>query len=174
MAYATDMKPQLPSWITPEGIDLKRVPLESFIGQALSDDLAQFASACRLLGAIAHHGRNDAGIFLLGLLSHHRDDLRRLEHVAEALGAFPSASAAAVLFDELRRVKGSNSTRGYLNCVVNALQRFPADLICEGFRELAADRSQSYRMRQRFEQIFWSLPAPSNPPWPNKPLEPTA
>jgi hypothetical protein len=56
------MARQLPSWITPEGIDLKRMPLESFISRTFAQELEKFASACRLLEAMAHQGRNEAGV----------------------------------------------------------------------------------------------------------------
>ena len=157
------MAHQVPSWITPEGIDLKRVPLESFISQTFASELEKVGSACRLLEAMAYQGRDEAGVYLLGLLSHYRDDLQRLQRVAQALGGFRSASAAQALFDELRRVKGSNSTRGYLSCVIGALQRLPPDLTREGFQQLADDPAQSYRMRQRCREILWNLPAVANP-----------
>ncbi len=56
-----------------------------------------------------------------------------------------------VLFDELKRVKSTNSTRRYLNEVIDVLSRMPPELVLSGFEELADDKSFTPRMRAKFQ-----------------------
>jgi hypothetical protein len=92
---------------------------------------------------MAYHGRVDAGVYLLGLLRHYQDDLGRLELVVEALEHLQNKACADALFGELRRLEASNATRRYLDQVIKALVRFPAELVEAGFQALAADHSFS-------------------------------
>lgn len=119
--------------------------------------------ACRTLATMLSHGRTEAGIYLLGLLRYYQDDLSTLGTVVEGLGQFRDPRCAAALFDELRRVPSSNKTRGYLNIVISALLRFPAEMVQDGFRALSKDSTFSYRMRAKFKQAaepvvgyYWS------------------
>jgi len=80
----------LPDWITPSGVDPGRLPVEPLLHQALTPHKEQFRSACNLLAAMVSHGRQDAGVVLLGLLSYYRDDFERLAEVVRALRAFQS------------------------------------------------------------------------------------
>jgi len=142
-----------PSWLTPGGIDMTRLPLDTFISQAVSKDLAEFSSACRLLESMASRGRAEAGVFLLGLLSYYRDDLNRLEKVAEALRFFACSPSAEALLAELRRLRWSNTTRRYLNAAVATLMRFPTPLVLDGFSALAADPQEPASARRRYRDI---------------------
>ena len=51
------------------------IRLDSVLREAFSEDVARFRGACTTLGTLALAGRREAGVFLLGLLSFHRDDL---------------------------------------------------------------------------------------------------
>ena len=109
------------------------------------------------LGSMVSHGRADAGVFLLGLLRYYEHDLGRLEVIVEALRAFRNERCATALFHELRRVKGSNATRRYLDHVITTLTRFPVHMVEDGFRVLAADPSFSHRMRVKFARAIESM-----------------
>ena len=61
-------------WLTEEGLDLSRVPIDSVLRQALSPDEEQFRTGCTLLGSMSHGGRIEAGVFLLGLLRQYPDN----------------------------------------------------------------------------------------------------
>ncbi len=58
--------------------------------------------------------------------------------------------AAQLLFDELYRVKGSNSTRRHLEAVLKTLVSFPLPLVEEGFQRLCVDAVFSVRTRAKF------------------------
>ena len=56
-----------------------------------------------------------------------------------------------VLFGELKRVKNTNSTRRYLNEVIDVLSCMPPALVRPGFEEIAKDKSFTPRMRAKFQ-----------------------
>jgi hypothetical protein len=62
--------------------------------------------------------------------------------------------SADLLFAELRRVKSSNTTRRYLGTVIKVLASMPRELIEDGFAELAADKSFSQKMRDKFRAVI--------------------
>ena len=59
----------------------------------------------------------------------------------------------SLLFDALRRVKSTNSTRRYLAEVIDVLSCMPPAFVLAGFEELATDKSFSPRMRAKFETV---------------------
>lgn len=142
-------------WITDDGeLDPSMLPIDSVLRQTLSADHQEFRGGCSVLDMMHTHGREEAGIYLLGLLQHYKDDLERLETVVKHLRGFQSKACADALFAELRRVKSSNKTRGYLNTVMEILTTLPFEMIEDGFWTLAEDTSFSYRMRKKFRDIF--------------------
>lgn len=147
----------LPEWITPMGIDPAKLPLEPILRQALEQDEERFHSACTLLETIVSRGRREAGIFLLGLLSYYSNDLQRLSRVVRAVAAFQSREAVDALTNELRRIKSSNTTRGYLDSVLKALTLLPRELVEERLAELSGDKGFSAKWRRKFDAAAWSL-----------------
>jgi hypothetical protein len=142
--------PNVP-WVTASGtLDPAKFPIEVPIRQCLNPGSEEFRHGCRFLGSMASHGRLDAGIFLLGLLRYHEDDVAVITTVVESLRDFPDARCANALFAELRRVPSSNRTRAYLDTVIGTLTRLPADLVQQRFWELSKDSYFSYRMRAKF------------------------
>ena len=138
-------------WITKEGwLDPAKFPIETPVGQCLNPRADAFGHGCRFLGSMASHGRKDAGIFLLGLLRYHEDDLAIAATVVESLGGFHDERCVSALFAELRRVTSSNRTRKYLDTVIHTLLRMPVGIVQAGFDDLARDPSFSYRMRAKF------------------------
>jgi hypothetical protein len=143
------------SWITADGfLDLAELPIDSILRQTLSPEFAEFRSACMLLGSMATRTREEAGVYLIGLLRYYGSDLRRLEVIADELGHFPREPSADALLAELRRVKSSNTTRRYLDRVLRSLTRLPAHLVDAGLRDLADDTSFSPKMRAKFREAF--------------------
>jgi hypothetical protein len=137
--------------MTAEGtMDLTKFPMDGILKQALDAEFEPFRSACAILGIMAHCGRVEAGVHLIGLLSYYASDLRRLEVVAEHLGQFPHESSANALFREIRRVRSSNTTRRYLDRVLRALSGLPPHLVESGLEALAEDTSFSAKMRAKF------------------------
>ena len=109
-------------WITKEGFfDPARFPIDGVLKQALSDDDQQFRTGLNLLGSMYVHGRQEAGVFLLGLLVTCDDDWERRIRIVEALKGIDTKPCADLLFGELRRVKSSNTTRRYLTAVIKVL-----------------------------------------------------
>jgi len=131
-------------------INLAQVSIRGNIEDALSEDLSKAAQACRVLAFVGSAGRLDAVVFLLGLLSFYRDDLKRLEAVAAALEGCAHPVVANALFGELARVKSCNQNRTYLNIVIKSLSRFPKDLVADRFQAMSEDTSLSPKMRSKF------------------------
>ena len=101
-------------------------------------------------------GRAEAGIFLLGLLQLHRDDYARLTVIVDALWSFKTAATVDALAAELRRVKGSSATRGYLRSIIKMLGLFPAQLVEEKIYELSSDPQVGARFRQHLREMIES------------------
>ena len=140
-------------WLTEQGIDLSRIPIDSVLRQALSPNDEEFRTGCALLNSMSHGGRAEAGVFLLGLLRLYPNDFARLTSIAEALGSFPTVATVDALASELRRVKGSSSTRGYLRRIIDTLEKFPAQLVDEQIEELSSDPQVGTRFRQRLRSM---------------------
>lgn len=141
-------------YLTEQGLDLSRFPIDSVLRQALSPDEEQFRSGCNLLMSMCHAGRVEAGVFLLGLLRQYPENYARLALIAEALWAFPVAATVDALASELRRVKGSSSTRGYLRQIIATLERFPAQLVDEKIQELSSDPKVGTRFRKHLRAML--------------------
>jgi len=56
---------------------------------------------------------------------------------------------ASLLLAELGRVKSTNSTRRYLDRILEVLSSFPAELVTEKLEALASDQRFSPRMRAK-------------------------
>lgn len=141
-------------WITKEGyFDPSKFPIDGVLKQTLSRDLEEFYGGCSVLQTMHQHDRPEAGVYLLGLLRHYQNDLERLTVIVKNLRGFRTTKCADALFAELLRVKSSNTTRRYLNNVMSVLSHFPREMVEERFYELAADKSFTYRMRNKFRDI---------------------
>jgi len=143
--------PDVP-WITEEGFDPAKYPIDPVLKQTQSDDDQQFLTGCRLLGSMVTFGRAEAVVHLLGLLRWYEDDYKRLTIVVEQLPNAKSKIAAEALANELRRVKSSNTTRRYLDTVITAMTRMPAPLAQPELDRLAADTSFSPKMRAKMRR----------------------
>jgi hypothetical protein len=153
-------------WITKEGFfDPARFPIDGVLKQALSDDDQQFRTGLNLLGSMYRHGRQEAGVFLLGLLVTCEDDWERRIRIVEALKGIDTKPCADLLFGELKRVKSSNTTRRYLASVIKVLASMPTDVIRAGFESLAQDRSFSQKMRDKFKAVLRDDPFGDEFPW---------
>jgi hypothetical protein len=119
--------------------------------QALSPDEKQFRSGVTMLQSMYHHGRAEAGVFLLGLLLTAEDHWERRSAIVEALSGVETRACAQLLFGELKRVKSSNTTRRYLTTIIKVLVNLPSELVLEGFATLAQDKSFSQKMREKFK-----------------------
>lgn len=145
-------------WITKDGcFEPTRFPIDSVLAQAMDADSEKFRSGMGLLRTMSGHERPEAGVFLLGLLvASEGDSLERKATIVEALVSVRDKSCADPLFRELRRVKSSNTTRRYLATVIKVLASMPTELIQDGFAELAADKSFSQKMRDKFRAVIAS------------------
>ena len=145
----------LPRWITADGeLNLAEMPIDGILKQTIDlADFERFRSGCTMLGSMAHSGRMEAGLYLIGLLGYYASDLQRLVVIAEQLVHFRHQSSANALLAEFRRVKSSNTTRRYLDQVVRTLAVLPADLVDPGLLALAEDDSLSQKMRAKFWNI---------------------
>jgi hypothetical protein len=142
-------------WITKDGnLDLAKFPIDGTLKQALSGDVDEFRSGVNMLRTMHGYGRDEAGIFLLGLLVACNENLERRGLIVEALRGVNTKACADLLFGELRRVRSSNTTRRYLAAVIKVLASMPSELIQEGFTLLANDKSFSQRMRDKFKEVI--------------------
>ena len=154
----TKIPKEIAAWTTPEGyLDLNKFPIEPGLRQSLDQDPNLFRSGVMLLQSMVRNGRVEAGVYLLGLMGYHADDLERLKTVVEALGAFHCRQAVSALVSEFYRIESSNTTRGYLTEVLKALGRFPRALAEAPLLDLASDNKFSYRMRRKFEEMAWQV-----------------
>jgi hypothetical protein len=144
----------LPPWLTEHGVDMSLYPIDGILKQALSPDDEEFRSGCALLKSMCSVGRIEAGIFLLGLLKHYPDNYSRLTLIADSLALFPHSETVEAFASELRRVQGSSATRAYLRRIIDALERFPTELVDEHIQRLATDPLVGARFRQRLKSLL--------------------
>lgn len=144
-------------WLTEDGIDLARFPIDAILAQSLKTDEDKSRSAVMLLRGMCGVGRTEAGIYLLGLLAASEDDWERRAMIVEGLSPLHTPACANALVGELKRVKSSNTTRRYLNTVIGVLASLPLELVQSHFEELAKDKSFSYRMRNKFREVLEEL-----------------
>ena len=136
--------------------DLRTFPIEPILRQAISPDVGRAGDGWNLLGTMARE-RQEAGVFLLGLMQVHRGDLTRMTVLVRAVSFFPSEAAADALKAEFCRVRSSPTTRTYLNEVLRALMGLPAPLARDALKALADDKKLSVKWRRRFEETAWRL-----------------
>ena len=115
-----------------------------------------FFRGARVLGTAVSNNRPEAGVFMMGfLVSLPEDDWEMRQAAVEGLRYLRTQRCAALLFSELERVKSSNTTRRYLDTIIQVLKGFPRELIFEKLKALAEDRSFSPKMRAKFERCLW-------------------
>jgi hypothetical protein len=142
-------------WITKDGLlDPAQFPIDFNLKQALSEDDEQFRSGLSVLSMMYTHGRQEAGVFLMGLLVSSDDRWERRIRIVEALRGINTKPCADLLFGELKRVKSSNTTRRYLTTVIKVLAAMPPELIEAGYASLARDKSFSQKMLDKFDEFF--------------------
>jgi hypothetical protein len=134
-------------------------PLEKVVEKALSREDRDFHTACQLLIARKEHARDEVIVVFLGLLAIYSDNLERLTWIVRFLRIVPSEATAQRLFEELRRLKSNNTTRGYLSAVLDTLAEYPLSLTGDWFAELSEDRTFSQRRRAQFRALA------SGDPW---------
>jgi hypothetical protein len=137
--------------------DSRTFPIEPLLRQAVSSDADRARDAWNLLGTMARNDRSEAGIFLLGLMRVHADDLMRMATLVRAVSFFPSEAAADALKAEFHRVQSSPGTRTYLNEVLRALTQLPEPLSRKALAALADDKTLSVKWRRRFKEAAWRL-----------------
>ena len=113
--------------------------------QALSEQPRDVWSAASTLMIMYSKGRTEAAVFLMGLVKYYEDDLERLSDVVEHLGNIHLQKCADLLFEEVKRLKSSNTTRRYLNLVLKRLAAFPLKMVEDGFESLESDHSHPIR-----------------------------
>ena len=138
-------------------LDPKTFPIAPVFRQAADGDVEHARAAWDFLGMIAHSGRPEAGIFLLGLMRVHGRDLSSMTILVRAVALFPSPAAAEALKAEFHRVPSSPATRTYLNEVLRSLIRLPVPLAREALEALSEDKKLSVKWRRRFEEASWRL-----------------
>jgi hypothetical protein len=131
-------------------LDMLKVPLERTYGRACGDDPEAVSDALRVLAAAAGHGRSEAAVFLLGyFVALPPEDWTLRAEAVEALRRVRTAVYASLLLAELGRVRSTNTTRRYLDSILEALAFFPAELVGEKLEALARDQCFSPRMRAK-------------------------
>lgn len=145
-------------WITKEGyLDLTKFPMDSILKQAVRDDEEELRSACQILGTMACAGRTEAGVFLYGLIRFWDKDLVKKGFIVKALRDIQAAQTAEILFDELNRTKGSNTTRVYINIILDSIERLPLEMVEDGLEKLQCDSRWSYKMKQKFRRVLHEI-----------------
>lgn len=140
--------------LTTKGVAFNKFPLDSLLKQAITESENEFGNITSILQAMHRAGRREAGIFLLGLLAHSGDDWKTRTQIVKRLNGFNTKGCAGFLFGEIKRVKSSNTTRGYLAAVLDALAAMPLELTRSEFLVMMADSSFSQHMRAKFVEIL--------------------
>ena len=131
--------------------------IDPVVKLAMSQDHHEYTWALSLLRNMYEFRRDEAGVFLIGLLLTCGNNWKKRLAIVNILSHVQTEGCVSLLFDELRRVRNTNSTRRYLRALVDVLSDMPAKLVHSGFRALAEDKSFSHRMRAVFKQALDDL-----------------
>jgi hypothetical protein len=137
--------------------DPENCPLDLAAKVALSDDREQYTWALYLLRNMSEFGRQDAGVFLLGLLIACGDNWEKRTAVIGMLHAVETDACVDVLLGELRRVKSTNSARRYLQAVIDALSVRPSNLVRSRLEALSEDVSLTPSVRAKLQAALDGL-----------------
>ena len=142
-------------WITKDGyFDFTKFPMDSVLKQALSGENSDLMGACSVLDSMYHAGRPEAAVYLYGLMVHNYNNIQRKEIIVKHIGVVKTKECANILFKELNDIESNNTTRGYVNSILNILMTFPLPLIRDGFEALMNNNKWSVRMKRKFEDII--------------------
>ena len=145
-------------WITKEGyLDLTKFPMDSILTQAVGNKEEELRSACQILGSMAQEGRTEAAVFLYGLVRFCDKDLVKKGFVIKALRDVPAPQTAEILFEELNRIESSNTTRIYINTILDTIKSLPLDLVERDLEKLKADSRWSYKMKEKFNRVLHEI-----------------
>ena len=147
-------KGRLPSILEDAFHDPESCSSDPVAKAALSDDRQEYTWALCLLRDMYEFGRDEAGVFLIGLLMTCGDNWEKRLAIVDVLYHVQTEHCVNVLFGELKRVRNTNATRRYLRKLVDVLSEMPAKLVRSGFEALAEDKSFSHRMRTKFGQAL--------------------
>ena len=131
--------------------DPENCPIDPVVKFALSDDPHEYESALPLLRNMAEFKRDEAAVFLIGLLMTCGDDWEKRIAVVGYLHAVKTDACVDVLLGELRKVKSTNSTRPYLLEVIRTLSGMPPKLVSSKLQALAEDVSLTPWVQTRIQ-----------------------
>ena len=137
--------------------DPENCPIDPVVKLALSDDPQTYNRALPLLRNMAEFKRDEAAVFLIGLLMTCGDDWEKRIAVVRYLHAVKTDACVDVLLGELREVKSTNSTRPYLLEVIRTLSGMPPKLVRSKLQALAEDVSVTPWVRTRIHTALDAL-----------------
>src|SRR5262245_65695538 len=109
-----------------------------------------------------NYDRKEAGVFLIGLLLTCGDNWEKRRAIATALYDVQTEGCVNVLVGELKRMKNKNSTRRYLNEVIDVLSCMPPPLVLPRLEELMTDNFLSPSIRAKVESVGVISPTDTN------------
>ena len=131
--------------------DPENCPIDPVVKLALSDDPQTYNWALPLLRNMAEFKRDEAAVFLIGLLMTSGEDWEKRIAVVGYLHAVKTDACVDVLLEELRKVKSTNSTRRYLQQVIDTLTCLPSKLVRTKLEALAEDGSLTPWLQTRIQ-----------------------
>jgi hypothetical protein len=137
--------------------DPENCPIDPVVNLALSDDPQTYGWALELLRNMAEFKRDEAAVFLIGLLMTCGEDFEKRIAIVGYLHAVETEACVDVLLGELRRVKSTNSTRSYLQAVIGTLSGMPPRLVRSKLQAVAEDESLTPWVRTRIEAALDDL-----------------
>jgi hypothetical protein len=137
--------------------DPEHCQIDPVVKLALSDDPQTYGSALQLLRNMAEFKRDEAAVFLIGLLMTCGDNWEKRTTIVGYLHAVETEACVDVLMAELRRVKSTNTTRPYLFEVVRILSGMPPTLVRSKLEALAEEKSLTPWVRTRIEAALDDL-----------------
>jgi len=158
-------KDAFPSVLEAAWHDPENCSIDPVVKLALSDDPHEYKSALPLLRNMAEFKREDAAVFLIGLLMTCADKWEKRMAIVGMLHAVETDACVGVLLGELRRVKSTNKTRPYLQEVIDTLSSMPPELVRSKLEALAEDASLTPWVRSRIQAALkdlWERPSPDS------------
>lgn len=144
-------------WLTSEGIDYSRYPVQLLAREITSSCNATFRNACYHAVGAAILNRADAIVLLLGAFELNRDNHERLEIIAAEIRNINNDVMIDYIHRQIFERITASKAQSCINSLIDALSRCNREKAIEKLKLLANNTRFSQRMKKKFNEKLEKL-----------------
>jgi len=144
-------------WYDNGTIIYSKYPIELPARDCCSTDPDKFRNGARMLMEMAAVGRKDAMFMFFGLFEYYKTDYKKLEVIVYSIPHSENEKFVHFLFDFFERTESSNSSRIFLNQMLQNLEYVNKEIAIQRFKQLLENPKYSHRMKAKFEEILYRI-----------------